>query len=190
MKLKLTVIFMSLFILMNGYNSHAASLELNNSVVDLTETTAVSSTEEDFDDSSVGIGDSASTEEVTGDDGLTSEENGGQETTEDSSTGSGSDTEEELLTPEDILPDVDKVGFFNHLMNKLGVTLSGFQTVVAVLLMFLFVAFAFAVVICCFGQKNKIPWFLLAMIICLLMFFAVIYAKDIMAAFLDWIKYK
>lgn len=89
-----------------------------------------------------------------------------------------------------ILPDpntsISTENFFARLYNKLSSALNGFQMVAAVILIFFFVIDCIFIVVSCFGQKNKVPWFIFVAFIIAIMFVCVIYASPIVNSFKNW----
>ena len=94
--------------------------------------------------------------------------------------------EDEDVIGGDLLPDVDADSFFEKIYNKMFSALSGVQKIVAVILLGCFAIATIMVVISCFGQKSKVPWYLFAMLIIALMLVCDIYAVPITSAFTKW----
>jgi hypothetical protein len=82
--------------------------------------------------------------------------------------------------------DVTVEGFFERVYNKFTSALNGLQIVVAVILVMFFAIETVMVVVSCLGQKNRVPWYLLALLITAMMFICDIYAFPIMNAFRTW----
>jgi hypothetical protein len=111
--------------------------------------------------------------------------------TDNSQNSSGEDlkewaTSETVFGDDLVTTNVTVDGFFSRIYNKLSSALSGVQMVVAVILIMFFVIDTVMVVVSCFGQKNRVPWYLLAMLIVAIMFVCDIYAVTIVNAFKVW----
>ena len=96
-----------------------------------------------------------------------------------------SDTSETDITA-DLLPKVNTDSFFQRLYKKLRSMLTGTQMVVAVILVAFFCIETVLVIAAACGNKQKVPWFLVAMGLTALMFVFNLYAVQITSAFASW----
>lgn len=95
------------------------------------------------------------------------------------------DTSETDIT-KGLLPDVDTDSFFQRLYKKIRSMLSGTQMVVATILVALFCIETILVIAAAIGNKQKAPWYLIAMGLTALMFVCNLYAVQITSAFASW----
>lgn len=86
----------------------------------------------------------------------------------------------------DMLPEASLEGFFEKIYNKMFTGVTMLQKIIALVLALFFVFSVVMVVVSCLGQKSKVPWYLLSMLICALCFVADIYALPILNAFTNW----
>jgi len=87
---------------------------------------------------------------------------------------------------DEILPEVEPEGFFEHVYNKVWEATTGIQKVIGVLLIILFVIAVFMVVVSCFGNKARVIWYVLTMLLIAICFVCDVYAAQIIAAFTNW----
>ena len=91
-----------------------------------------------------------------------------------------------IPTADELVPNVSMEGFFTKIYNKVFVAVTGVQKIIAIILALFFCFSAVMVIVSCFGQKSKVPWYLLSLLICALCFVADIYAIPILNAFTNW----
>ena len=85
-----------------------------------------------------------------------------------------------------VLPKQDTQGFFNRIYKKMFEGLSAVQKIVAIILAFAFVINLVAIAFSFFGQKGKIGWYLVGLLIIAICFVFDLYAVDILNAFTHW----
>lgn len=95
------------------------------------------------------------------------------------------DTSETDITA-GLLPDVNTDSFFQRLYKKIRSMLTGTQMIVAIVLIALFCIETVLVIVAAIGNKQKVPWFLVAMGLIALMFVCNLYAVQITSAFASW----
>ena len=93
---------------------------------------------------------------------------------------------ESLTDPDAIYPKVDAENFFQRTYRKLLEGTNFYQRVIAILLVVCFVTCAFMTVVSLVGQKGRVIYFVIGMLICAICFVADLYAIPIMNAFNAW----
>ena len=102
----------------------------------------------------------------------------------DSSSGLADTSETDITAG--LLPDVNTDSFFQRLYKKIRSMLTGTQMIVAIVLIALFCIETVLVIVAAIGNKQKVPWFLVAMGLTALMFVCNLYAVQITSAFASW----
>lgn len=87
---------------------------------------------------------------------------------------------------DEVLPEVDTEGFFQHVYNKLWIATTGLQKVLCVISIMFFLASLLMVMISCLGDKRHLGWYLFSLLISCLVFIGALYAPQIVAAFSNW----
>lgn len=89
---------------------------------------------------------------------------------------------------ENFIPSVDADSFFKRVYNKTYEGVTVLQKVIAIIMIAFFAIATLMLVISFFGQRQKVPWYLLSMLIIAIMFVADLYAPQIIAGFMEWFK--
>lgn len=186
----------------------AESVTNTNSVIDIgegTEQTTESSTEE--------VGEQESTDKKSSSKfGVISEDtqsntktttkdttNNNSETSKPSSYKSGKESVDDAFNSNEVgimgddwefgdemLPKVESEGFFERIYNKLWGVTTAAQKVVCVISIIFFLIDLIMILASALGNRSKLPWYLFALVICLMIFVASIYAPQIASAFNNW----
>lgn len=89
---------------------------------------------------------------------------------------------------ESVLPKVDEDNFFEKIYGKLWGATTALQKVVCVFSVIFMLFSLVMVLVSSLGNRSKLPWYLLSLMICALVFTCAVYAPEIMAAFNSWIS--
>ncbi len=87
---------------------------------------------------------------------------------------------------DEVLPEVDTEGFFQHVYNKMWVATTGLQKIVCVISIMFFLASLLMVLVSSLGDKRHLGWYLFSLLISCLVFIGALYAPQIVAAFSNW----
>lgn len=87
-----------------------------------------------------------------------------------------------------LVPDVDAEGFWKHLYNKFLSGLSGFQQIIALILVGIFCIETLLAGASFISKNGKVLYFIIAMVVTALMIVCDIYAIPITGAFSNWIR--
>ena len=82
----------------------------------------------------------------------------------------------------------DATSFFNRMYKKTLQGLNAIQIVCIIIVIIFAIIIAVALVANILGDKKKIPFYILGLVICMLAVVFIYYAQDIFAAFLHWIS--
>lgn len=85
-----------------------------------------------------------------------------------------------------MLPQVTPENFFARLYHKLFQACNAAQRVIGVILIIFFAWATVMVVVSFFGQKGKVAWYLLTMLVIAIMFVCDVYAVQIIYTFKNW----
>lgn len=77
-------------------------------------------------------------------------------------------------------------GFFQHVYNKTWEAFTGVQKIFTVIVLFCFIVAAIMTLISAFGKKERVMWYALTMLLCLIILICIIYAPQIASAFNKW----
>lgn len=87
---------------------------------------------------------------------------------------------------DDILPEVEAEGFFEHVYNKLWVATTGFQKIVCIFAVIFMLISLVMILVSSIGNRARLPWYLLSFLISAIVFTCSLYAPQIMSAFNNW----
>ena len=87
---------------------------------------------------------------------------------------------------DDILPEVETEGFFQHVYNKLWQATTGFQKVVCIFAVIFMLISLVMILVSSIGNRARLPWYLLSFLISAIVFTCSLYAPQIMSAFNNW----
>lgn len=87
---------------------------------------------------------------------------------------------------DDILPEVETEGFFEHVYNKLWVATTGFQKIVCIFAVIFMLISLVMILVSSIGNRARLPWYLLSFLISAIVFTCSLYAPQIMSAFNNW----
>lgn len=82
----------------------------------------------------------------------------------------------------------DTTSFFNRMYKKTLQGLNAIQIVCIIIVIIFAIIIAVALVANILGDKKKIPFYILGLVICMLAVVFIYYAQDIFAAFLHWVS--
>ena len=87
---------------------------------------------------------------------------------------------------DELLPKVESEGLFERIYNKLWGVTTAAQKVVCVISIIFFLIDLIMILASALGNRSKLPWYLFALVICLMIFVASIYAPQIASSFNNW----
>ena len=76
--------------------------------------------------------------------------------------------------------------FFQHVYKKTWQAFTGVQKIFTVIVLFCFIVAALMTLVSAFGKKERVMWYALTMLLCLIILICIIYAPQIASSFEKW----
>ena len=87
---------------------------------------------------------------------------------------------------DEVLPSVDGINIFERVYGKLWEATTGLQKIVCIFAIIFMLFSLVMILVSALGNRARLPWYLLSLLICALIFTCSLYAPEIMAGFNSW----